>query len=532
MKRKKIRSLLFFVLILVVFAGCEYRVLDKELDTGKVADNYRTYYEIFVGAFSDSNKDGTGDLRGLINRLDYLNDGDPASGRSLGIEGIWLMPVMLSPSYHKYDVIDYYRIDPRYGAMEDFEELVAECEKRGIKLIIDLVLNHTSSENKWFLDARNAVRNGNFDDPIVKYYDLVTEKISGRTWYDFEKDPNGVQYYYEGNFSPRMPELALDNPDVRREIMDIVKFWLDKGVGGFRLDAVKYFFLGEDNRNINFLKWFNDESRKIKEDIYLVGENWSGNVSIQNYYEAVNCFDFGMSGSSGDVYYTAMGIAGVTEFAERLSLYQRQVLNKNPNAVLNPFISNHDMDRAAGFLPVDDYIMHVAANLYILSSGSPFIYYGEEIGMKGSRGSANTDSNRRLAMLWGDNDTVKDPAGTTYNKANQTNGTVKGQLSKKESLYNHYKKVIALRNANPEIARGIIEPLNFSQYTTFGGFIAHYNGGRAAVFHNTGGSEVNVDLSLYTDFIFTVNRGFAGKGTAELNSGILTLSGYTSVILK
>jgi len=532
MKKKKNCSLLLFVLILVVFAGCEYRVLDKELDTRVVADNYRTYYEIFVGAFSDSNKDGTGDLRGIINRLDYLNDGDPASGRSLGIEGIWLMPVMPSPSYHKYDVTDYYRIDPRYGTMEDFEELVAECNKRGIKLIIDLVLNHTSSDNKWFLDAKNAVKNGNFDDPIAKYYDLETEKISGRTWYEFEKAPGGVQYYYEGNFSPRMPELDLDNPDVRREIMDIVKFWLDKGVGGFRLDAVKYFFLGEDSRNINFLKWFNNECKKIKEDVYLVGENWSGNVSIQNYYEAVNCFDFGMSGSSGDVYYTAMGIADVTEFAERLALYQRQVLNKNSNSVLNPFISNHDMDRAAGFLPVNDYIMHIAANLYILSSGSPFIYYGEEIGMKGSRGSANTDSNRRLAMLWGDNDTVKDPAGTTYDKANQINGTVKNQLSNKDSLLNHYKKVIALRNANPEIARGIIEPLDFSQYTTFGGFISDYNGSKAAVFHNTGGNEVNIDLSLYTDIIFKINRGFAGKGAASLNGSILTLSGYTSVILK
>ncbi|MDR0463765.1 MAG: hypothetical protein LBG94_01465 [Treponema sp.] len=532
MKNQFISSLLFTLAVLVFFSGCEYRVSDKNLKHIEVTDNNRTFYEIFVGAFSDSNKDGTGDLRGIINRLDYLNNGKPDSGKSLGIEGIWLTPIMPSPSYHKYDVIDYYRIDSKFGTMADFEELAAQCNKRGIKLIIDLVLNHTSSQNQWFLDAKSSVKQGNLDDPIVKYYVLETERISGRTWYEFEKSPDGRQYYYEGNFSPQMPELDLDNPDVRREIINIVKFWLDKGAGGFRLDAVSYIYFKEDFRNIQFLKWFNDECVKINNDVYIVAENWSGVMSVQNYYEAVNCFDFVMSGASGDIYNTVTGISNVTEFAQRLALYQKQVMTINPHAVLHPFITNHDMDRAAGFLPVSDYIMHIAANLYILSGGSPFIYYGEEIGMKGSRGSANTDANRRLAMLWGDNDTVKDPEGASYDSANQTNGTVKSQLSKNDSLLNHYKKLIRLRNANPEIARGIIEPLNFSQYTTFGGFISDYNGSKAAVFHNTGANEVNIDLSLYTDVNFFVLRGFAGAGSASLVKNILTLSGYTSAVLK
>jgi len=524
-------SIIYFLVILV-FCGCEYKVTGEYLKYEAVIDNYRTYYEIFVGGFSDSNNDGMGDLRGVINRLDYLNNGKPNSGKSLGIDAIWFMPIMPSPSYHKYDVTDYYGIDRLYGTMADFEELIAECDKRGIKVIIDLVLNHSSSRHPWFESARRAVKEGNFDDPYVRYYDLETERIGGRTWYAFEKSPDGTQYYYEGNFSPNMPELALDNPDVRREIIDIVKFWIGKGVGGFRLDAVRYFFLGEESRNIAFLKWFDEECRKIKEDIYIVAENWAGVTSIQDYYEAVNCFDFGMSGTSGDIYYTAQGIASVTEFTQRLALYQRHVLRKNPRAILNPFISNHDMDRAAGFLSVDDYIMHIAANLYILSSGSPFIYYGEEIGMKGSRGTANTDANRRLAMLWGDDDKVSNPIGTTYSSRHQTNGTVRSQLNKKDSLYNHYKNVIRLRNSNPEIARGIIEALDFSQYTTFGGFISDYNGSKVGVFHNTGDIELSVDLSLYTDMRFTVMRGFAGKGRAVLNGNILTLSGYTSVVVK
>ena len=116
-------------------------------------DNYRTYYEVFVYSFFDGNGDGTGDLKGLVEKLDYINDGDPATTEDLGCDGIWLMPVMPSASYHKYDVMDYYAIDPEYGTMEDFENFMAECDKRGIKVILDLVINHSSSEHPWFKEA-------------------------------------------------------------------------------------------------------------------------------------------------------------------------------------------------------------------------------------------------------------------------------------------------------------------------------------------------------------------------------------------
>ncbi|MCL2065990.1 MAG: alpha-amylase family glycosyl hydrolase [Treponema sp.] len=523
---------IFILFALIVLTGCGLKAAVGESVTEPVKDNYRTYYQIFVGAFSDSNKDGIGDLGGVTKRLDYLNDGSPNSGKSLGIDGIWFLPVMPSPSYHKYDVTNYRDIDRQYGTMADFENLIAESNKRGIAVIIDLVINHTSSQHPWFVNARNAVRNGDFDDPFAKYYALETEISTGKTWRRFEISPDGTQYYYEANFADNMPELDLDNPEVRREITEIVQFWLDKGVAGFRLDAVKYFYLGEDSRNIQFLKWFNDECKRIKDDVYIVAENWSGTVSVQNYYEAVNCFDFSMSGSDGHIYYTAQGIESVTEFVQHLASYQKQVLNKNPQAIMNPFISNHDMDRAAGYLSVEEYRMHMAANLYILSCGNPFIYYGEEIGMRGSRGSEQTDANRRLAMLWGDRDTVRDPRGSTYNIKNQINGTVKSQMRKNNSLVNHYKNVIKLRNANPEIARGAIEVLDFSQYTAFGGFVSDYEGSVIAVFHNTGENDITVDLENYTDIGFSVVRGYAGKGKSTLNGNILTVSGYTSVILK
>jgi alpha-amylase len=239
-----------------------------------------------------------------------------------------------------------------------------------------------------------------------------------------------------------------------------------------------------------------------------------------------------MSDKTGNIYYAAQGMRSVTEYAKGLASYQGLVLEKNQKAILNPFVSNHDMDRAAGFLDVGGYKMHVAANLYLLSSGSPFIYYGEEIGMKGSRGSEQTDANRRLAMLWGDSDTVKNPMGSVFDSSKQTNGTVKSQLPEKTSLLNHYKKLIRLRKANPEIARGLIEPLDFSQNKTFGGFISDYNGSKVAVFHNTGEKEITVDLRDYTDMSFSVVRGYAGKGKASLKGTLLTVSGYTSAVLK
>jgi glycosidase len=328
-----------------------------------------------------------------------------------------------------------------------------------------------------------------------------------------------------------MPELDLENPELLREIVEITRFWLDKGAGGFRLDAVKYFILGDDRKNIEFLKWLGDECKKIKDDVYIVGENWSAISSILSYYEAVNCFDFQFAEGSGYVAQAARG-RGITQYASRLETYQNLVLDRNPNAIMNPFISNHDMDRAAGYLTVDDYAMHVAANIYILSSGSPFIYYGEEIGMKGSRGNAQTDANRRLAMLWGDEDTVRDPIGSTFGRANQTNGTVRDQLPKQDSLLTHYKKLIRLRRANPEIARGTVKALEFSGYNTFGGFVSDYMGSKVGVFHNTGENEITLDLGQYTDVNFSVVRGYAGKGRASLRGTTLTLSGFTSAVLR
>ena len=152
--------------------AAEYAITDPLLATGyDVQDNARVFYEIFVGSFSDSNGDGIGDLRGIIDKFDYLNDGDPNSGKSLGIEGIWLSPIFSSPSYHKYDVTDYYTIDPKFGTQQDLDDLIALCHSRGVKLILDLVINHTARSCSWFGEFTKAHRQNDASNP---YYDFYT----------------------------------------------------------------------------------------------------------------------------------------------------------------------------------------------------------------------------------------------------------------------------------------------------------------------------------------------------------------------
>ncbi|MBN2504427.1 MAG: alpha-amylase [Bacilli bacterium] len=530
---KKICYVFLIFCLTFVFSSCnakeEYAILDENLVPVEYDDNHRVYYEIFLGSFSDGNEDGMGDFRGLINRLDYLNDGDSTSGKSLGIEGIWLMPIMPSPSYHKYDVTNYMAIDDDYGTIADFEEFIAECDARGIDVIIDLVLNHTSSQHPWFRSARNAMQSGEMDNPYLEYYTLVTEenKESGKTYHSFSGD-----YFYEGNFSASMPELNLDSDLVRQEIEAIIAFWYDLGVKGFRLDAAKYPYLNDDDKNIEFWNWFVEECKKHDPDAYIVGEVWSGDSLIIPYYESFSNFDFGMSQSQGAIAMVANNMDDVNWYVQYITTYRNRVENVNQNAVLTPFISNHDMNRAAGFLSVEDYSMHVAASLYLLTYGTPFIYYGEEIGMKGSRGTENTDANRRLKMLWGDKDKVESPIGATYSEDLQTNGTVRSQIIDSSSLYNHYKKLIMLRQANPEIARGEYTPLTFEGYYYFGGFLSTYDSNTVGVFHNTGEEPIVIDLSDYTDHTFAIVSGYAGLGEALLEGQILTISGKTSVVLK
>ena len=504
--------------------------LEPTLDP--IDDNFRTFYQIFVGSFSDSNRDGIGDIRGIINRFDYLNDGDINSGKSLGVQGIWLYPIFSSPSYHKYDATDYYKIDWRFGEEKDLKELIDLCHERNVKIILDLAINHTSSQHEWFLEFKQARMNGDVDNKYYDYYTCVTtaEKQGGIQYQKIA----GVDAWYECNFSGNMPELNFDNPEVREAALDIAKYYLDLGVDGFRFDAVKYIYLGDTDRSVEFWEWYMDELKEIKPDIYCVGECWSGESEILEYYGAMNCFNFAMAQAEGMVAAAAKGNSNIAKYTKYVESYQKKVLAIDEDAMIMPFLSNHDMDRIAGAF-VTENNMRMAANLYLLCSGSPVIYYGEEIGMRGSRGSANTDANRRLAMLWGDDDLISDPVGSTYPEDKQISTTVAEQMADESSMYNYYCRLIAIRHRYPAIARGEYTAADCGN-KNLGGFLVKYNGESLVILHNTSPTEtISYDLSSCSAFsgidLSTV-CDYIGQGDVTLNGTVITIGPQTSVVIE
>ena len=489
-------------------------------------DNARVFYEIFVGSFSDSDGDGIGDLRGIINRFDYLNDGDPDSGKSLGIEGIWLTPIFSSPSYHKYDVADYYTIDKSFGTQEDLDELIALCHERGVKLILDLPINHTARLHEWFGNFTRAHRDG---DPTNPYYDYYCYYTQGETVPAGRKFSalSGTDIYYECNFDGGMPELNFDNPAVREEVLKIARYYLDRGVDGFRFDAAKYAYFGDHDTSVAFWEEYLAALRADYPDMYAVAEVWDGDGITDRYYTALNCFNFTASQAEG-LFAAAAKKGDAGKLTKYVESFLASIDGKNPDAMFVPFIANHDTDRAAGYLPTTNGFMQMAANLYILGPGSPFIYYGEELGMRGSRGGANTDANRRLAMIWGDGDTVKDPTGATYGASSQIQDGVNVQVADETSLYTYYKKLIMIRKANPAIARGEYHAVAVNG-TKIGGFTSTYEGKTVLVLHNTTGSEQTIDVSQFGDF--TELRAYIGLSDATLSGTTLTLGAQTSVVL-
>ena len=414
MKKKILR--LISCLLLVVFAvgGCgmgEKNEGDHELNI--IDDNYRNFYEIFVYSFYDSDGDGIGDINGIISKLDYINDGDDSSDSDLGFNGIWLMPIMPSTTYHKYDVIDYYDIDPQYGNLDDFKKLIEECKKRDINLIIDFVFNHTSSKHPWFVEAVSYLEGlkegeeANLEEcPYVGYYNFTREYEGSSVYYKAGRS----EWYYEGVFWDKMPDLNLGNEMVRLEIETIAKFWLDLGVDGFRLDAAKEYYSGEKERNIEVLRWFNDYVTSEKEDAYIVAEVWDEAATIEAYYESgiPSLFNFPLSQHNGLITNTVrkLGATSGKSYANTLVRLNESYQKGNPEFIDAPFVSNHDTTRISAQCVNDENQMKMSAGMLLTMNGSTFVYYGEEIGMN-SKGTK--DENKRLPMQW----SVKDTDGIT-----------------------------------------------------------------------------------------------------------------------
>lgn len=424
-------------------------------------DNYRTWYEVFVYSFYDSDGDGIGDLKGLTEKLDYINDGDPSTDADLGCDGIWLMPVMPSTTYHKYDVTDYLDIDPEYGTMEDFETFIGECHDRGIHVIIDLVMNHSSSRHEWFEEAAEYLKGlpeGAEPDaaecPYVDYYHFTREPATGYC------QLGDSEWYYEAQFWSEMPDLNLESEAVRQEFNGIVDFWLEKGVDGFRLDAAKEFETGDIGANVEILSWFNTMVKEKKPDAYIVAEVWSDLATYAKYYESGidSCFNFAFADTEGEIARVVKGTysTGASAYGSALENLQETLGSYSQSYIDAPFYTNHDMARGAGYYSGEysENQTKIAQALNLLMSGSSFLYYGEELGMKGS----GKDENKRAPMYWSEDETAE---GMCKGPADMDDVKMKydsfaGQQEDGNSIYHFVKEAVKLRNSYPAISRGTV----------------------------------------------------------------------------
>lgn len=394
------------------------------------------WYEVFVRSYQDSDGDGIGDLSGLTSRLDYI--------REMGYNGLWLMPVMPSPSYHKYDVTDYCAIDPEYGTLEDMRVFLEEAHRRDIRVIIDLPINHSSTRHPWFLAACEALRAGQ-DSPYIDYYHFKTKADTGFS------QLAGTEWYYEERFAGGgMPDLNLDNEQLWQELRQICAFWLaDMGVDGFRLDAVTSYYTNDQERNIAALARLKALCEELRPGSYLVGECWAGLSVIAEYYRSGvdNFFLFPASQAEG---FVAASLRGRGKHAESFARNYQAVLDAIPQGTLAPFLCNHDTGRTVGSvqgrqnLPVVKF----AEGVLNMMQGNVFTYYGEEIGMVGS----GDDPNKRLAMYWSDGDMTDQPPGVT--RLEYAYPSVEAQMQDPQSLLSYCKKANQIRLQFPLIAEG------------------------------------------------------------------------------
>lgn len=404
------------------------------------------FYEVFVRSFKDSDGDGVGDINGLIEKLDYLNDGDPNTTTDLGVTGIWLMPIMESPSYHGYDVVDYYAVDQEYGAREDFARLMDEAHKRGIRVIVDLVINHTDRNHPWFKESEA----GNPDyrdwyvwaDPAPEYRGPAGQQV----WYA------GQDGYYYAVFFSGIPDLNLTNPEVTAEIYNITRFWLEEmGVDGFRLDAIKHFIeQGPAQENTPathaWLQAFHQTYKNINPNAFTVGEAWTDTSHVVDYVgdEMDITFEFDLA--------KAFLTAAHGPIASAVSNHLKTVISSFPPGQYGVFLTNHDQDRVMSVLK-DEQKAKLAAVIMLTAPGVPFLYYGEEIGMTGVK----PDENIRRPMQWsGENAKVGFSTHTPWNAPSQDykEVNVAGQTDDPDSLLSLYRNLIHLRNAHAALRTG------------------------------------------------------------------------------
>jgi len=476
------------------------------------------FYQIYMPSYADSNGDGYGDFTGMTAKLEYLKE--------IGVKGIWLTPFLKSPKVDNgYDIADYYAIDPTYGTKADFDNFLSAAHQRGIKVIMDMVLNHTSTDCKWFQESKKSK-----DNPYRDYY---IWKDAPNNWESFfggnawEKDVATNQYYYH-KFDVRMADLNWANPKVVSEVQNILRFWLDAGVDGFRLDVIN--FLNTDGiTKDNPVKDGKQEHlydidqqgvknamRTIKsavneyKDRFIVGEIGSDKIEVLKQYQSEDLLDVVFNFNFGSI----------AEFSAKRIFDELQSMEKNMINYPTLFFGSHDMprmiDRLANGNPKR---AEALAALMLTAKGVPFIYYGEEIGMhnitaksfeeiadiqgkthynlaisKGKspeealvEGNANNRDKSRSPMQWNGGEFAGFSTAKPWIKiGDQSKNNVSVQEKDQSSILNVYKKLISLRNNEPVLQYGRYSKLELSGECI--SFTRNYDGKNITVVANFGKS--------------------------------------------
>ena len=497
----------------------------------------QVFYEVFVRSFADSDGDGIGDLAGLTARLDYLNDGDPETDTDLGVDGLWLMPIFASPSYHGYNCTDYYRINPDYGTEAEFDTLITHAHARGIQIVLDLMLNHTSDQHPWFEESAYSP-----DSPLRDWYVWRTDDPGWtqpwggdyRTWH--QRDG----HYYYGLFWGGMPDLNFRNRDVLVEAEKIVAFWLARGIDGFRFDAARHLVADGPGQQQNDTPETHAAWRRLAASVrrqapaaMMLGEIWSDTPTIATYYGATDTvaggdeFPMTFNFPLGGAIIAAVRDGDRAPVDSVLTAMQRLY---PAGALDGTFLTNHDMIRLATQLDGDAAQLAQAATILLTLPGTPFMYYGEEIGL--ANGPSGRDEDKRTPMPWDTSGGGGFTAGTPWHRfaPGRENANVAAQTDEPGSLLARYRALIRLRRGSEALRQGSVQIVPAGMG---GGAILAYlretSRQRVLVIHNLSAAPTPASWEIYPP-AFEYRQLFGDHGVGLPVAGALTLPAHATGI--
>jgi glucan 1,6-alpha-glucosidase len=527
-------------------------------------------YQIYPRSFQDSDGDGIGDLRGIINRIDYL--------KLLGITAIWLSPVYKSPNDDNgYDISDYQDIMDEFGTMDDMDDLITKANEAGIKIIMDLVVNHTSDEHKWFIEAKKGKDNEYRDyyiwrDPVNGGVPNGLGSIfSGSAW---EFDEASGQYFLH-LFSKRQPDLNWENPKVRQEVYDMMNFWLDKGVGGFRMDVIDLIgkipdqeITGNGPKLHEYLQEMHEKTFG-SHDVLTVGETWGATPEIAKLYsdparkEMSMVFQFehvGLDQQEGKDKWDLKPLE-IAELKRVLAKWQTSLGDQGWNSL---FWNNHDLPRIVSRWGNDKEYHEQSAKMFAvllhMMKGTPYIYQGEEIGMTNrpvssidevediesinmyhdrlSKGYAAEDiiasinakgrDNARTPIQWNDSANGGFTTGTPWLHVNDNYKTINVQrnLDNPNSIFYTYQRLIKLRQENPIIVWGDFELIEHTPEEVFA-YYRIYEGEKWLVVANISEQEQRFAVDEKVSEIIMSNYD-----RAEIDVTAFTMKPYEVLAVK